>query len=96
MFMRNTFKMAVQPTGGDVSSLSGMAEAPHKMIEKTTHALLITVGIPDTFWCFAIQYAVFLIMNTEHSVTPSLYQFSTSLVEITPLLHPRLSSGGPK
>ena len=72
LFMRDTLNMAVQTTGGDASSLNGMAEAPHKMIKKTTRALLITAGMSDTFWCFAMQYAVFLLVNSEHSVTKRL------------------------
>ena len=72
MFMRDTLKMAIQTTGGDASSLNGMAKAPHKMIQKITCALLITAAMPDTFWCFVMQYAVFLIVNTEHSVTKRL------------------------
>ena len=49
IFMRDTLKMAIQTTGGDASSLNGMDKAPHKMIKKTTRALLITTGMPDTF-----------------------------------------------
>ena len=64
--------MAIQTTGGDASSLNAMAETPHKMIKKTTRALLITAGMPDTFWCFAMQYVVFLVVSLEHSVTKRL------------------------
>ena len=69
MFMRDTLKMAIQTTGGDDFSLNGMAVAPHKVIKKTTCALMITTGMPNMFWCFVMHYAVFLIFNTEHSVT---------------------------
>ena len=72
MFMHDTLKVAIQTTGGDASSLSEMAEAPHKMTKKTTCALLITAGMPDTRWCFAMQCAFFLVVNTEHSVTKCL------------------------
>ena len=72
MFMCHTLKMAVQTTGGDASSLNGIAEAPHKTIEKTTCALLITTGMPDMRWCFAMKYAVFLMVNTEHSAIKRL------------------------
>ena len=93
MFMHNTPKIAIQTTGGDVSSLNRMAKAPHKMIKKKTRALLITAGMSDTFWCFTMQYAVFLIVNTVNTLSPRVYPFSTSLVAGMPFLHSRLSSG---
>ena len=68
----DVLKMAIQTTGGDASNLNEISKAPHKMIKKTTHTLLIPAGILDNFWCFAMQYAVFLIVSTEHSVTKRL------------------------
>ena len=68
-FMIEELEMVMQTTGGDSSNLNGMAEAPHKLIKKMTRALLMTAGLSDRFWCFAMQYAVFLIVNTLHTAT---------------------------
>ena len=53
-FMCDVLKMTVQTTDGDTSNPNRMGEAPHKMIKKTTRALLISAGMPDKFWCFAM------------------------------------------
>ena len=71
-FMRDEMHMVMQTTGGNNSALNGKAEAPHKLLKKITWALLVTAGMDDKFWCFAMQYAVFLIINTVHSVTKRL------------------------
>ena len=91
MFMRNTLKMAIQSTGDDASSLNGMAKAPHKMINKATRTLLILA----CQICFGVLRCSmhFSWLSTQNTLSSSVYQFSTSLVERTPLLHPRLLSG---
>ena len=40
IFMRDEMQMVMQTTGGDTSTLNGIAEAPHKIIKKMTRSLL--------------------------------------------------------
>ena len=66
--MQDEMHIAMQTTGGDNSNSNGMAESPQRSIKTMTPALLITAALPDLFWCFAMQYAVFILNNTYHSL----------------------------
>ena len=68
-YMIDTLHMKVQSTGGDNSTANGMVESPHRPQKRMTRSALVTAGLPDSFWCFAHQYMIFVDVNTIHSIT---------------------------
>ena len=52
--------MVVQTTGGYNSENNGMAESPIKPIKRMVCLFLIGAGMPDTLWCFAYSYAIYV------------------------------------
>jgi hypothetical protein len=65
-------EMDVETTGGDNSTANGMVESPHRPQKRVVRSLLVGAGLPDTFWCFAHEYGVFVSVNIKHSVTKRL------------------------
>jgi hypothetical protein len=53
-------KMSVQSTGGYNSTNNGLVESPIKPIKRMVRIFLLGAAMPDTIWCYAFVYAVYL------------------------------------
>ncbi len=73
-------KLNVQTTGTYDSTSNGKVESPHKTLKRMSRTMLVSAGLPDSFWCFALQYAVFIHNNFLHLVTKrvSIHHFAGS------------------
>ena len=53
-------EMNVQGTGGYNSTNNGMVESPIKPIKRMVRIFLLGAAMPDTLWCYAFCYAVYM------------------------------------
>ncbi len=56
--------------------------------------LLVAAALPDTFWCFALQYAVFIDNNFYHTMTKQIpiHHFNGGSVALPPTKTPIFGS----
>ncbi len=82
----DSLAMVVQTTGGHNLTMNGKVEVTHKTLKQMTWAMLVSVGLPDSFWCFALQYAVFIHNNFLHMSTKwiPIHHFTGSCLALPP------------
>ena len=69
---RDELNLTVQTTGGYASTINGKAETPNRTIKRMIRTMLIGAGLPDELWCFAFQYAIFLLRNRYNRLIDSV------------------------
>ena len=61
--------VVIETTGGYNSENNGKVEAAHRPAKRGVRMMLMTAGLSDRFWCFALQYQTFIKNNSIHSQT---------------------------
>ena len=66
---KKVLNIVVETTGGYNSTNNGKVKASHRPAKRTVRMMLMTAGLPDSFWDYALQYGCFVYNNTIHSQT---------------------------